>query len=179
MLTTLTTATSTGRQAAPQVHEMQREVSRYRILRLILSRDDRRFYCIGTTIASHKLLLFTIEVPTTAGDELAVRELAQLGDLGYDDEFTARLAERTSAPTTRHQGGGDEGDQNDDDDDSGTYLLVAALVGRGRRAIYRVPIEDDSRQNGTSRGRHDMRTSSGRRAFAARTGGGTGLGLIA
>lgn len=165
---------------------MQREVSRYRILRLILSRDDRRFYCIGTTVASHKLLLFTIEVPTTAGDELVVRELAQLGDLGYDDEFTAQLAERTSAPTTRHQDVSDEdnhdddndNDDDDDDDDSGTYLLVAALVGRGRRAIYRVPIENNSRQNVTSQRRQGMRTGSGRRAHAARVGGGAGLGLI-
>ncbi|KAJ1333969.1 eukaryotic-like serine/threonine-protein kinase [Microdochium nivale] len=185
-LTALTTATSVGRQAAPQVYEMQREVSRYRILRLILSRDDRRFYCIGTTVASHKLLLFTIEVPTTAGDELVVRELAQLGDLGYDDEFTAQLAERTSAPTTRHQDVSDEdnhdddndNDDDDDDDDSGTYLLVAALVGRGRRAIYRVPIENNSRQNVTSQRRQGMRTGSGRRAHAARVGGGAGLGLI-
>lgn len=111
----------------------------YRILRLMVSRDDRRLYCIGTAVASHRLLLFTIDLPNTVGDKLKVVELAQLGDLGYGDVFTAQLAEKAVGIRTAR-------DDNNDGDraeaDSGTYVLVAALVGRGKKAIYRVQIPE-------------------------------------
>ncbi|KAH7026591.1 kinase-like domain-containing protein [Microdochium trichocladiopsis] len=184
-LTSLTTG------PPPQVYEIQREISRYRIRRLIMSFDDRKFYCIGTAIASHKLLVFSIDVPATAGDELKVTELAQLGDLGYDDEFTAQLAERDSVAGHALRPGEIEDDPNGSDDDdegdgdgleSGTYLLVAALVGRGRRAIYRVPISTTigHHPNTTSRGadQRSGRAGTGRRGTSLSHMAGAGLGLF-
>ncbi|KAK7751369.1 hypothetical protein SLS62_006625 [Diatrype stigma] len=57
--------------------------------------------------------------------EVDVLEIAQLEGLSYDDEFTERLC---------------EGDSDGDGGGGGGYVLVAALVGANRKAIYRVPL---------------------------------------
>ena len=137
--------TSLTIETPPQVTEMEKEMTNYRVLRLMVSCDDRRLYCIGTAIASHKLLLFTIDLPNMAGNKLKVIELAQLGDLGYGDVFTAQLAEKAVGSRTVGDGSnnGDKGET-----ESGTYVLVAALVGRGKKAIYRIQIPEQQAERG-------------------------------
>lgn len=147
-LTLARAITSLNTEPPPQVIEMEKEMTSYRILRLMVSRDDRRLYCIGTAIASHRLLLFTIDLPNTAGDKLKVVELAQLGDLGYGDVFTAQLAEKTVG---LRRVGVDSNDGDRDEAESGTYVLVAALVGRGKKAIYRVQIPEQQTGHGLAR----------------------------
>lgn len=86
-----------------------------------------KIYALAVPNASHRVVLLEMRVGINSSGEVAVREIAQLEGLGYDDEFTERLCEH------EENGGGGGG--------GGGYVLVAALVGANRRAIYRVPLE--------------------------------------
>lgn len=118
---------------------------------------------------------------SSSSDDVGIREIAHLEGLGYDDEFTERLCKH------------DDDDDDDDDDDEGRngegeeaegegdrgvgaggksggggggYVLVAALVGANRRAIYRVPLAVPSRAGaGVGISAVDRRTSSAGRAL--------------
>ncbi|RYP37068.1 hypothetical protein DL767_003131 [Monosporascus sp. MG133] len=86
-----------------------------------------RLYALAAPNASHRIVLIEVHVPSgragVGGEgEVAVRELAHLEGLGHDDVFAERLCEP------------------DADGDGAGYVLVAALVGANRRAIYRVPL---------------------------------------
>ena len=109
--------------------------------------DDYRFFALAAPNASHRVMLLELRVDggghenrnqhqgwgADGGNKVKVREVAHLEGLGYDDEFTERLCE------------GADGDQDQDEDEAGGdggggYVLVAALVGANRKAIYRVPL---------------------------------------
>ncbi|RYP90937.1 hypothetical protein DL770_002942 [Monosporascus sp. CRB-9-2] len=81
-----------------------------------------RLYALAAPNASHRIVLTEVRVPSGGEGEVAVRELAHLEGLGHDDVFAERLCEP------------------DADGDGAGYVLVAALVGANRRAIYRVPL---------------------------------------
>ncbi|RYO89944.1 hypothetical protein DL766_007079 [Monosporascus sp. MC13-8B] len=88
---------------------------------------NARLYALAAPNASHRIVLIEVHVPSSragAGGEgeVAVRELAHLEGLGHDDVFAVRVCE----PDADGEGEG--------------YVLVAALVGANRRAIYRVPL---------------------------------------
>ncbi|RYP62149.1 hypothetical protein DL769_007446 [Monosporascus sp. CRB-8-3] len=86
-----------------------------------------RLYALAAPNASHRIVLIEVHITSSRASEggageVAVRELAHLEGLGHDDVFAERLCEPDAD-------GGDAG-----------YVLVAALVGANRRAIYRVPL---------------------------------------
>ena len=104
--------------------------------------ESYRFFALAAPNASHRMVLLEMRVDANqdqhqtwgvdGGNKVKVREVAQLEGLGYDDEFTERLCE-----------GADDGDRDEDEDgeEGGEgYVLVAALVGANRKAIYRVPL---------------------------------------
>ncbi|RYP16515.1 hypothetical protein DL765_005076 [Monosporascus sp. GIB2] len=89
--------------------------------------SSARLYALAAPNASHRIVLIEVHVPSgragAGGEgEVAVRELAHLEGLGHNDVFAERLCE----PDADGEGEG--------------YVLVAALVGANRRAIYRVPL---------------------------------------
>ena len=105
------------------------------------------FYALAAPNASHRVVLLEMQVSgqgvgqnqthhldSSGRGKVAVREIAHLEGLGYGDEFTERLCE----------GDGVKGEDGDEDEDKGEgaggYVLVAALVGANRKAIYRVPL---------------------------------------
>ncbi|RYP65150.1 hypothetical protein DL771_008428 [Monosporascus sp. 5C6A] len=99
-----------------------------------------RLYALATPNASHRIVLIEVHILSSragAGGEgeVTVRELAHLEGLGHRDMFTERLCEPGA-----------------DGEDVG-YVLVAALVGANRRAIYRVPLAVPSADAATGAGR--------------------------
>ncbi|KAK3335227.1 kinase-like domain-containing protein [Cercophora scortea] len=119
-----TTTTTTG----AGVEAIHCDIKNYRVLKLMMTSRDDKMYALGTSTASHKILLLEMTVPRRGDVETelggggvgGIREVAQLTGLSYNDEFVERLAE---GKTT----GEGEG-----------YVLVAALVAQNRRAVYRV-----------------------------------------
>ncbi|KAK3693402.1 hypothetical protein B0T22DRAFT_420686 [Podospora appendiculata] len=115
--------TTTPTTNAEAIH---RDIKNYRVLKLMMSARDDKMYALGTSTASHKVLLLEIAVPTTRRGEgeteggMGIREVAPLVGLSYNDEFVERLAEGPGR--------------------SEVYVLVAALVAQNRRAVYRVGV---------------------------------------
>ncbi|KAL3456860.1 kinase-like domain-containing protein [Aspergillus heterothallicus] len=97
---------------------IQKEIKNYRVLKLMMAINDDKMYALARKSGNHRIMVLEMKVPGTQGDELCARELADLPDLSEDDEMTERLHEN-------------EGEK---------FITIAALVGKGRRAIYRVDI---------------------------------------
>lgn len=116
---------------------------------------------------------------SSSSDDVGIREIAHLEGLGYDDEFTERLCEHDDDDND-DEGRNGEGEEAEGEGDRGVgaggknggsgggsgYVLVAALVGANRRAIYRVPLAVPSRAGvGVGISAVDRRTSSAGRAL--------------
>lgn len=120
---------------------------------------------------------------SSSSDDVGIREIAHLEGLGYDDEFTERLCEHDDDDgddDNDDEGRNGEGEEAEGEGDRGVgaggknggsgggsgYVLVAALVGANRRAIYRVPLAVPSRAGvGVGISAVDRRTSSAGRAL--------------
>jgi len=97
---------------APGAHQ---DIRHYRVLRLIVDSDDRLF-ALGTTSANQRLLLLELIVPRSPAGTISIREISSLPGLSYNDEITQRISEELGEK----------------------FVLVAALVGPNRRALYKV-----------------------------------------
>ena len=99
--------------------DIQRDITNYRLLQLLVDRrnDANNLYALGTTAASHKVLVLELSDPGK-GKTVSIREVGQLSGLAYGDEFAARLSH----------------------EDGELYVLVAALVGASRRIMFRVTL---------------------------------------
>ena len=109
---------------------------------------------------------------SSSSDDVGIREIAHLEGLGYDDEDgdddnddEGRNGEGEEAEGEGDRGVGAGGKNGGSGGGSG-YVLVAALVGANRRAIYRVPLAVPSRAGvGVGISAVDRRTSSAGRAL--------------
>ena len=104
------------------------------------------FYALAAPNASHRVVLLALQVDGaqmhnrdgSGSGKVGVCEIAHLEGLGYDDEFTERLCEGPGDDDVGTDRAGR--DEDEDGDGDGGYVLVAALVGANRKAIYRVPL---------------------------------------
>ncbi|PFH62082.1 hypothetical protein XA68_15173 [Ophiocordyceps unilateralis] len=73
--------------------ELQKDIPNYRVRRLLMGLyGDNRLFALGTTSASHRMLLLEIQVPQPDTD-MEVRQVAQLPGLSYDDDFSVMLSD--------------------------------------------------------------------------------------
>ncbi|RDA86581.1 hypothetical protein CP532_5986 [Ophiocordyceps camponoti-leonardi (nom. inval.)] len=87
--------------------DIRRDIRDYRIRRLLIGHrhGDRKLYALGCKTTSHRMLLLEIII-TPVEAELVVRQLGQLPNLSYSDDFSQMVS--------------DEGEDK--------YILVAALT---------------------------------------------------
>ncbi|KAK3381856.1 hypothetical protein B0H63DRAFT_435372 [Podospora didyma] len=107
----------TESEPIPPIHK---GLKNYRVLKLIMDWHDDKMFALGTTPLNQRLLLLELTVPRSEAEKVDIRELAQLPGLSHNDEFTVRLSDEAGEK----------------------YILVAALVGANRRAIYRARLSE-------------------------------------
>ncbi|KAL2869112.1 protein kinase family protein [Aspergillus lucknowensis] len=98
---------------------VRKDIKNYRLIKLMVGEKDDRMFAMARKSANHRMMLLEMKVPQHRSDELSIRELAYLPDLTEDDRFTERLCEV----------------------DGESSVLIAALVGRDRRSVYRVGVD--------------------------------------
>ncbi len=101
-------------ELTPTIHS---DIKNYRVLKLMMGWHDDKMFALGTSSANHKMLLLELTMPRASTDKVSVTELTPLPGLSYEDEFAERLS------------GEERGEK---------YVLIAALTGTNKRAIYRV-----------------------------------------
>lgn len=62
-----------------------------RVVKVLMSQDDRTIYAFGTNSANHRIAVFKIEVQRLEDDD-SVKLIANLPGLSHGDEFTAALS---------------------------------------------------------------------------------------
>ncbi|RDW83664.1 uncharacterized protein DSM5745_03990 [Aspergillus mulundensis] len=95
---------------------IRKDIKNYRVLKLMMSSQDDKLYAVARHPVNYKILLVELTVPRSNEDEVRFRELTTLPNLAEDDQFTERLHDTTD----------------------GKGILLASLVGAGRRAIHRI-----------------------------------------
>ncbi|KAL2841864.1 kinase-like domain-containing protein [Aspergillus pseudoustus] len=98
---------------------IRKDIKNYRVLKLMMATSDDKIFSLARKSANHRMMLIEMKVPRSGSDELCVRELAYLPSLSEDDQLTERLY----------------------DIDGEKGVIIAALVGKGRRAILRVGVD--------------------------------------
>ncbi|KAL3481350.1 hypothetical protein BJX99DRAFT_271288 [Aspergillus californicus] len=99
---------------------IRKDIKKYRILRLMMGSRDDRMYALARESTSYRILLLRVTVPQSNGDQLSLTELAHLPGLSGDDQYSVKL----------------------NDIDSEKRILVAALVGDNKCAIYQVRLDE-------------------------------------
>ncbi|KAK1498300.1 Sec34-like family protein [Colletotrichum tamarilloi] len=87
----------------------------YRILRVMVNQNNDAIFALGIKRDGGRIRLLEIVIPEM-GRPVSVRELAQLPSLSEDDEFTGNIV-------------GDDGSR---------HILVTALVGPSRHAVFEI-----------------------------------------
>ncbi|KXH32372.1 serine/threonine protein kinase [Colletotrichum simmondsii] len=90
-------------------------IEEYRLLRVMVDQNDDTTFALGIKRDGGRIRLLAITIPET-GHSVAVRELAQLPSLSENDEFTGTIV-------------GDSGNR---------HILVTALVGPSRHAVFNI-----------------------------------------
>ncbi|KAL4905101.1 hypothetical protein BDW74DRAFT_19058 [Aspergillus multicolor] len=99
---------------------IRKDIKHYRVLKLMMGSQDDKLYAVVRHPFNYKMLLVELTVPRSNEDEVCFKELTTLPDLIEDDQFTERLRDATD----------------------GKCILLASLVGAGRRAIHRVVFDE-------------------------------------
>ncbi|KXH26963.1 serine/threonine protein kinase [Colletotrichum nymphaeae SA-01] len=92
-----------------------RNIEEYRLLRVVVDQNDDTTFALGTKRDGGRIRLLEITIPETR-HSVTVRELAQLPSLSENDEFTGTIV-------------GDGGNR---------HILVTALVGPSRHAVFKI-----------------------------------------
>ncbi|KAK1752733.1 kinase-like domain-containing protein [Echria macrotheca] len=100
---------------------IDKDIKHCRVLRLLIDPDDRIF-ALGTALAHHKLLLMELMGVRSPEGDISTRIISLLPGLDHSDQFTQRIVTEAGEK----------------------YVLVAALVGPNRRAIYRVQLGSEA-----------------------------------
>ncbi|KAK5653979.1 hypothetical protein OQA88_7655 [Cercophora sp. LCS_1] len=108
-----------GDEPTPGIHK---DIKHHRVVKLLIDADDGIF-ALGTAVAHHRMQLMELAVAGSpvGAREVSVREIAHIPGLAHHDDFTQCISR--------------EGDEK--------YVLIAALVGPNRRAIYRIQLEPE------------------------------------
>ncbi|KAK7440161.1 serine/threonine protein kinase [Colletotrichum acutatum] len=92
-----------------------KNIEEYRLLRVMADQNDDTIFALGIKPDGGRIRLLEITIPETR-DPMTVRELAQLPSLSENDEFTGTIV-------------GDDGSR---------HILVTALVGSHRHAVFKI-----------------------------------------
>ncbi|KAL2812741.1 kinase-like domain-containing protein [Aspergillus granulosus] len=98
---------------------IRKDIKNYRVLKLMMATSDDKMFALARKSANHRMILLEMKVPRSRSDELCVRELVYLPHLSEDDQLTEMLY----------------------DIDGEKSIIIAVLLGSGRRAIYRVGVD--------------------------------------
>ena len=105
---------------------IQADIKNYRVLKLMMGKNDEKIFAVGRRAAHHKMLLLEIVMPAPHTTKISVTELAEIPGLTYSDEFAERVVhgERES------------------------FVILAALMGANQCGIYKITLP--SSRSGTS-----------------------------
>ncbi|KAJ5512547.1 hypothetical protein N7463_002099 [Penicillium fimorum] len=100
---------------------IQADIKNYRVLKLMMGKNDEKVFAVGRRAAHHKMLLLEIAMPApqeTRTTTITVTELAEIPGLTYSDEFAERIV---------------HGEEE-------SVVILAALMGANQCSIYKITV---------------------------------------
>ncbi|KAJ5836617.1 hypothetical protein N7447_002643 [Penicillium robsamsonii] len=101
--------------------DTQANIKNYRVLKLMMGKNDEKIFAVGRRAAHHKMLLLEIPMPSpkeTKAATITVTELAEIPGLTYSDEFAERIV---------------HGEEE-------SVVILAALMGANQCGIYKITV---------------------------------------
>ncbi|CAP98908.1 Pc22g16200 [Penicillium rubens Wisconsin 54-1255] len=105
---------------------IQADIKNYRVLKLMMGKDDEKIFAVGRRAAHHKMLLLEVDMPLPQETKISVTELAEIPGLAYSDDFAERVVHGESE----------------------SVVILAALMGANQCGIYKITVP--SSRSGTS-----------------------------
>jgi hypothetical protein len=101
---------------------IQVDIRNYRVLKLMMGRNDNKLFAVGRRAGYHRMLLLEMNMPVSDATKISVKEVAEIPGLTYSDEFVEKIFH-----------GPDE-----------SYVLLAAFMGANQCGIYKVTLPGSS-----------------------------------
>ncbi|KAJ5165156.1 uncharacterized protein N7500_006986 [Penicillium coprophilum] len=94
------------------------DIKNYRVLKLMMGKNDEKIFAVGRRAAHHRMLLLEIAIPAPQATTITVTELAEIPGLTYSDEFAERVV---------------HGEKE-------SVVILAALMGANQCGIYKITV---------------------------------------